>query len=93
MCRFAYTVDEQRLRELWYNEDWSKAEIARELGLMRRQLEDAADRYGLGPRGRCRRAFSMADGGAEDENASAESLAFSPWVAARIKELKLGMPA
>ena len=90
MCRFPYTVDEDRLRELWENEDWTQADIARDLGLTRRQLEDAVKRHGLGPRGRCHRAFSM-DGG--DDEPATESLSLSPWVAERIRELRIGMPS
>ena len=93
MCRFKYSVDVPRLFALWHNADYTRVEIARELGLRERQLQDVAQRYGLGPRGACHRAFSMEDAATpEEEAASADSLAFSPWVAARIKELRLGIP-
>lgn len=93
MCRFKYKVDVPRLFALWNDHNYTRVEIARELGLRERQLQDVAARYGLGPRGACHRAFSMEDAESpEEEEASADSLAFSPWVAARIRELKLGMP-
>ena len=90
-----YKVDVPRLFALWNDPDYTRAEIARELELTDKQLQSAATRHGLGARGCCHRAFSMETGAEtpEDEAASAESLAFSPWVAARIKELGLGMPA
>lgn len=94
MCRFTYTVDSQRLVALWNDENYTRAEIARALGLRERQLQDVAERHGLGPRGACHRAFSMEDAESpEEEAASSASLEFSPFVAARIKELRLGMPA
>ena len=93
MGRF-YTVDVPKLFRLWNDSDYTRSEIARELGLTDKQLQSSASRHGLGPRGACHRAFSMEDAESpEDDAASAESLAFSPWVAARIKELRLGMPA
>lgn len=92
MCRFKYTVDAERLLALWDDPNYTRVEIARELGLRERQLQDVAERFGLGPRGACRRAFSMEKGSPEENSESADSLAFSPWVAARIRELKLGIP-
>lgn len=94
MCRFKYHVDVPKLFRLWNDSDYTRVEIARELGLRERQLQDVAARYGLGPRGACHRAFSMEDAESPEEDAaSGQSLALSPWVAARIKELRLGMPA
>lgn len=89
-----YKVDVPRLFALWNDNEYTRVEIARELGLTEKQLQSSATRHGLGPRGCCHRAFSMQDGAEspEEEAASSESLAFSPWVAARIKELRLGMP-
>lgn len=88
-----YTVDVTRLVELWHDTDYTRAEIARELGLTDKQLESSASRNGLGRRGCCHRAFSMEEPPTDEDEASAAGLAFSPWVAARIKELGLGMPA
>lgn len=88
-----YTVDVPRLFQLWHDPTYTRVEIARDLGLTDKQLQSSASRHGLGPRGACHRAFSMEDASSpEEEAASAESLDFSPWVAARIKELRLGMP-
>lgn len=92
MSRF-YTVDVPKLFRLWNDSDYTRAEIARELGLTDKQLQSSASRHGLGPRGCCHRAFSMEDAATpEEEAASADSLALSPYVQARIKELRLGMP-
>ena len=95
MCRFKYTVDVPTLFRLWHDTDYTRAEIARELGLKERQLQDVAVRYGLKARGACHRAFSMQDGAEspEEDTASGESLALSPWVQSRIRELRIGMPA
>lgn len=88
-----YTVDVPRLFELWSNSDLTRDEIARELKLTSRQLQTSSERYGLGPRGACHRAFSMEDAESpEEEQASADSLRLSPWVQSRIEELQLGMP-
>ena len=89
-----YTVDVPRLFALWNDTAYTRVEIARELGLTERQLQSSAERHGLGPRGCCRRAFSMEDGAntPEEEAASADSLALAPAVRRRIKELGIGMP-
>jgi len=89
-----YTVDVPRLFALWHDTAYTRVEIARELGLTEKQLQSSATRHGLGPRGCCHRAFSMQDGAEtpEEEDASAASLAFSPFVQRRIAELGLGMP-
>lgn len=88
-----YTVDVPQLFNLWNDSDFTRAEIARELRLTSKQLQTSSERYGLGPRGACHRAFSMEDAESpEEEQASADSLQLSPWVQARIRELGLGMP-
>ena len=92
MSRF-YSVDVPQLFKLWNDSDMTRAEIARELKLTSKQLQSSSERYGLGPRGACHRAFSMEDAESpEEEQASADSLRLSPWVQARINELGLGMP-
>lgn len=94
MCRFKYSVDVPRLFALWNDKSYTRVEIARELGLRERQLQDVAARYGLRARGPCKRAFSLEDGESPAEDAaSGDSLALSPWVQARIKELGLGVMA
>lgn len=94
MCRFKYTVDVPKLIALWNDKNYTRVEIARELGLRERQLQDAATRHGLRARGPCRRAFSLDDGETPSEDAtSGDSLALSPWVQARIKELGIGASA
>ena len=88
-----YTVDVPQLFKLWSDTDYTRAEIARELRLTNQQLRSSSERYGLGPREACRRAFSMEDADSpEEEQASADSLRLSPWVQSRIRELGLGMP-
>ena len=87
-----YTVDVPRLFQLWNDSTYTRVEIARDLGLTEKQLQSSASRHGLGPRGACHRAFSMENPASPDEDAaSGDSLALSPWVAARIKELGLGV--
>lgn len=93
MCRFKYTVDVPRLFALWNDRACTRVEIARELGLTETQLRAAAQRHGLGPRGRCHRAFSMLDDANPEHDTAEDSLAFSPWVAQRIKELQIGLHA
>lgn len=87
-----YTVDVPLLFRLWNDTDYTRAEIARELGLTEKQLQSSAARHGLGRRGCCHRAFSMEDATPEEDEASGESLALSPWVQARIRELRIGFP-
>lgn len=87
-----YTVDVPRLFALWNDKGYTRAEIARELGLTDKQLQSSSERYGLKARGCCRRSFSVDDATPEEDAASGDSLALSPWVQARIKELRLGMP-
>ena len=89
-----YTVDVPRLFALWNDTAYTRAEIARELCLTEKQLQSSATRHGLGPRGCCRRAFSMQDGAdtPDEEAASADSLALAPAVQREIVRLGLGMP-
>lgn len=87
-----YAVDVPQLFKLWNDSDLTRAEIGRELQLTPNQLQVSATQYGLGPRGACHRAFSMEDAESpEEEQASADSLELSPWVQARIRELRIGM--
>lgn len=87
-------VDVPRLFALWADREYTRVEIARALRLTEKQLQTASGKHGLGPRGACHRAFSMEDATSpEEEAASADSLALSPWVAARIQELRIGYPA
>lgn len=89
-----YTVDVPELFRLWNDANYTRAEIARQLGLTDKQLQSSATRYGLGARGCCHRTFTMEDAESPEEDAaSSESLALSPWVQRRIDELRLGMPA
>lgn len=88
-----YTVDVPRLFEMWNDTDYTRPEIARSLGLTEKQLQTSSRRYGLGPRGCCHRAFVIEEASPEEDAASSESLALSPWVQSRIKELRIGMPA
>lgn len=87
----AITVERQQLLELW-STPRTLIEIGAELGcssttVLRLQKEHAL------PRRDCVRPPLDEDVSPEEDAASADSLALSPWVAARIKELRLGMPA
>lgn len=85
-------IDVQRLFALWHDKQLTRAEVARGLGISDKTLCAMADRYGLTDRAPTYRCDSAIDVSPEDEAASADSLAFSPYVAARIKELRLGIP-
>jgi hypothetical protein len=67
-------VDEARLRELWADDDRTRAEVARELGLTAKQLERASARYALPPRSKRHRAFSIVDPTPEEIEAACERL-------------------
>ena len=89
--RKAYTVDFPRLLKLWHDPSVTRTEVARELSLTRKQLDDAAAQCGLQARGFCQRVHSFEEPN-ETDQASEDSLALSPWVVQRIRELRLGMP-
>ena len=83
-------VDVLELCEAWSNKALTVAEVARELGITIGYLYTLAERYALPERPRQSRCNVFDDPPLEEDAASAESLAFSPYVAARIVELKLG---
>ena len=84
------TVDVPKLFALWHDKSLTRTEVARAVGLTDKQLCSVAARHALGRRGPTPRNESFVEGEPLDDES--ESLAFSPWVAARIKELRLGMP-
>ena len=59
--RRARQVDVPMLFELWSDMTLTRVEVARKLGVTENNLTRLAARYGLGPRGRQHRAFSMDD--------------------------------
>jgi hypothetical protein len=54
-------VDVPTLFLLWADMTLTRVEVARKLGVTEGNLTRLAERYGLGPRGRQHRAFSMDD--------------------------------
>ena len=54
-------VDVPTLFSLWGDMTLTRVEVARKLGVTEGNLTRLAERYGLGPRGRQHRAFSMDD--------------------------------
>lgn len=84
-------VDARRLAELW-DAGVPMDQIGEQLGCTASTVRKYAWKHGLPSRGIPRQSREPKPPPGEDA-ASAESLAFSPWVAARIRELKLGMPA
>ena len=74
----ARQVDVPMLFRLWGDMTLTRVEVARQLGLTEGNLTRLAARYGLGPRGRQHRAFSMDDPTPEDDAASANSLEIAP---------------
>ena len=90
------TWDTPTLYRLWNDDTLRTIDVARELGVTQPTLYAIADRHKLGRR----RGPTMQPGqksveppapSEADELLSGESLRFSPWVAARIKELGLGV--
>jgi len=71
-------VDVPTLFLLWADMTLTRVEVARKLGVTEGNLTRLAERYGLGPRGRQHRAFSMDDPTPEDDAASANSLEIAP---------------
>jgi len=81
-----------RLFRLWADKALSMSDIAREMGLTHHQLHRAAKKYGLPHR--LRQMAHLRDEPdevtPEESDASAESLELSPYVQARIRELRIG---
>lgn len=84
-------VDRQRLLDLW-NSPRTLIEIGAELGCSCTTVSRLQREHGL-PRRTYFRPDMVDDVTPEEDAASADSLALSPWVQSRIKELRLGMPA
>lgn len=88
--------DVPTLYRLWNDETLRTIDVAHELGVTQPSLYAIAGRHKLGPRRnppveRPGRACEPPAPSEADEMLSGESLAFSPWVASRIKELGLGV--
>lgn len=84
------TVERQRLLELW-DSDKTLNQIGAELECSPQTVLRLVRRHQLPPRP----AFVVEHNEAvspDDDAASADSLRLSPWVQARIEELRLGMP-
>lgn len=82
-------VDAQQLFALWADTSRTIAEVSRELGITIGYLYTLADRYALPQRPRLGRCNVFDNPSLEEDAASSESLAFSPYVASRIAELNL----
>lgn len=84
------------LYQLWNDDTLRTIDVAHRLGVTQPSLYAIADRHKLGPRRgppvdpRCG-SQEPPPPSEEDDIASGESLRFAPWVAARIKELGLGV--
>lgn len=84
--------DVPALYRLWNNHAMRPEDVAKELGISTSFLRRLAVRHRLPPRPVWRdRSDNDAPSQAE-ELLSQDSLRLSPWVQARIKELRLGMP-
>jgi len=83
-----------KLFRLWVDKSLSVSDIARHMGISDKRVYEAAKRYGLPTRER--RCVMYRDDPEEvtreEDQASAESLELSPYVQARIRELRIGMP-
>jgi hypothetical protein len=87
------SVSVPTLFRLWSDNDLTVTEVARELGIDVHYLYTLADRHKLPQRKRVSRCDTFdAVNTPEEEEASANSLALSPYVQRRIIELRLGMP-
>ena len=83
----------QMLLELWHDNSLRTPEVADRLGVTQPSLYRIAGRHGLPRRINAPGQHSVEPPVPSDvdEMLSGESLAFSPWVAARIKELGFGV--
>ena len=92
MPRMHYHVDLDEMRRLWVAGE-SATSIAARFNVSKTTIWRLSVEYGMPSRPLPQSVEAEAAPSPEDESASSESLAFSPWVAARIKELRLGMPS
>ena len=86
-----FEVSRDWLIDLW-NSDKTLLEIAREIGCSTQTVMRLGKEHGLPLRSQMQRHDPLRPSD-EDEDASSDSLRLSPWVQARIEELKIGMPA
>lgn len=85
--------DARALFQLWNDHTLRPEEVARRLGISMSMLRRAAAHHHLPSRPAWRdRSENYAPSEGEDL-ASGESLRLSPWVQARINELRIGLPA
>ena len=85
-------VDVPTLFATWNDSRLTVAEVARKLGITVGYLYRLADRHALPERQHQHRCNVLEEATPEEDEASAESLALSPWVQMRIKELRIGYP-
>lgn len=83
------TIDVDEMRRLW-SAGVSATDIADRYGITRKRVWRISERHEF-PSRELPHAIEPAAPSPEDEAASGDSLRFSPWVAARIKELGLGV--
>lgn len=83
----------QMLFKLWHDNSLPTPEVAYRLGVTQPSLYRIAGRHKLPKRVHApgQHSYEPPVPSEADELLSGESLAFSPWVAARIKELGLGV--
>ena len=89
MPRMHYHINMDEFEQLW-RQGVLGCELATRYGISASHVTRLRKRYGIPDR---REEDLMSAPTAADDSASQDSLAFSPWVASRIKELGLGMPA
>jgi predicted DNA-binding transcriptional regulator AlpA len=90
MTRIA--VDVPTLFASWNNHSLTVTEVARACGVTTGQLYALARQHALPKRPRLNRAFTLDEGEPPGSDDSPESLELSPYVKARIRELRIGMP-
>ena len=87
--RKAAEVSLPKLHAAWANSQWTKADVARALGVTDKRLAVLADRHKLPPRPATLKNQYEACPDDFGEPEAEETLELSPWVQARIRELNL----
>jgi transcriptional regulator with XRE-family HTH domain len=82
-------IDVPALFRLWNDHNLTMTEVARDLGVSDRHLRRVASDRSLPDRPYCWRAYSASDEELDGEDGG-DTLALSPYVQRRIRELKLG---
>jgi hypothetical protein len=92
MPRMHFHINIDEMQQLWH-EGWTGPQLAERYNVTTGRIYALRLQYGLRNRRKVNTQSESREAPSDEDERVSQTLEFSPWVAARIKELKLGMPA